>query len=1172
MKKTVLLMTVFLLILSLTLPAYAAEQTQDNLVISLTADAKDGSSPITAVLTVENVGEEAVTELELELLVPDGYVLAEGNGDQTLDTLDVGESVELTVVYQKEQAEVLPEEPTPETGDFSAVVLIILVAGAAVALIVGGKPMARRMLCVVICVAMLGGVVAMPAQAQGLQKKEAQISVNVTVDGEDLELSAVVRYLPSEADIDTDGDGIADYLEELLGSDPTDPDSDDDGIGDYDEIMHTDTNPTMTDTDGNGVADGDEDADGDGVSNLRELELGTSLTKTDTDSDGISDGQELELGLDPLADDTDGDGVADGYELELGTNPAAAESSFTISQSEGMASVNLELEGQQVNTLSIKAVNNEVLFPESIPGYMGQAYDFSVDGGFDTADISFSFDPQILADGAEPVIYYFNEETQTLEALETTVVDGVATTTVEHFSTYILLNRTVYDESFTWEDIWESTGSSGTAEVVLVIDDSASMSYFGDNNDPDNLRLTEAQNLIDELPDGAKIGVVRFASKTELLTKVLTSSKDTAKSFLTDSYFTSSGSYTYMYTAINEAMGLFETTDEDILRAVIVITDGYAHDYSSLHSSTVTKALNNGVVIMTVGLGDEAANATYLKTLAEATGGDYRLAGTASDLAQTIIEVNKSIDLNLDTDGDTIPDYYEDNMVTFNGQSIALDKYKKDTDGDGLADNKEIAIELVYNEDQTQVYVKGTMYSSPTLVDTDFDGTTDLTDGSPMEGSFSGVLTTAYATSNVDCEMDYRWFFGDNTVYNSAMSKVSILFAAELYAGSTLQLSDSSGANTTTGTSITAAMNYFGLSNVSDVSLSTLYSDKHLSEVAVGHRTVTYNGVTKTILAVAVRGTNGTIEEWSSNCDIGDLSTDTSTDDWVNTLNHKGFDIAAKRIERIVDNYISNQGLKSSQLVYWVTGHSRGAAIANIIGADLEDAGKTAFTITFAAPNTTLATNAASYKTIFNVINEDDFVPCLPMEAWGYTVYGRSTTTLSIRESFEKEWESTTGISNYNSDANNMDKCVAAIAAIMPDGSDPRVEGFRYTCSCHGDGSDDTITITNKGMSESSREGAIAKIPECALDCCIITRYDGGLVSGWNFDVCQTPAYLMQLLAAYMGGAISEYRFAVELNIADRYENAKTAIIAAGLSGIAHPHYFESYYVLANNVTAADFA
>ncbi len=64
------------------------------------------------------------------------------------------------------------------------------------------------------------------------------------------------------------------------------------------------------------------DKDGDGMSDVREQELGTSPEETDTDGDTIPDRLEIEVyGTDPLNPDTDGDGFPDGLELLQGFNP-----------------------------------------------------------------------------------------------------------------------------------------------------------------------------------------------------------------------------------------------------------------------------------------------------------------------------------------------------------------------------------------------------------------------------------------------------------------------------------------------------------------------------------------------------------------------------------------------------------------------------------------------------------------------------------------------------------------------------------------------------------------------------------------------------------------------------------------------------------------------------------
>ena len=87
----------------------------------------------------------------------------------------------------------------------------------------------------------------------------------------------------------------------------------------------------------------------------------------------------------------------------------------------------------------------------------------------------------------DPVIYYFNEESQLLEELETTVNGNVASAKVEHFSKYILLNKTVFKGSFNWMDVWTSDGYIGI-QIVFVIDDSGSIA----SNDRTRQRLTVA--------------------------------------------------------------------------------------------------------------------------------------------------------------------------------------------------------------------------------------------------------------------------------------------------------------------------------------------------------------------------------------------------------------------------------------------------------------------------------------------------------------------------------------------------------------------------------------------------------------------------------------------------------------------------------------------------------
>lgn len=76
------------------------------------------------------------------------------------------------------------------------------------------------------------------------------------------------------------------------------------------------------------VAPAGPDADGDGLSDDREAELGTDPVAADSDDDGVMDAMELDLGTDPLNPDTDGDRFLDGAELERGTDPLDRQSAY----------------------------------------------------------------------------------------------------------------------------------------------------------------------------------------------------------------------------------------------------------------------------------------------------------------------------------------------------------------------------------------------------------------------------------------------------------------------------------------------------------------------------------------------------------------------------------------------------------------------------------------------------------------------------------------------------------------------------------------------------------------------------------------------------------------------------------------------------------------------------
>jgi|GEM_PF-1934827 len=103
-----------------------------------------------------------------------------------------------------------------------------------------------------------------------------------------------------------------------------DGDTDDDGLSDDFEITYFSStiSPKLNDTDNNGISDADQDTDSDGLTNLEEQLHGTNPLNSDSDQDGLSDYDEINTHeTSPNNPDMDEDGISDGKEIHLGLDP-----------------------------------------------------------------------------------------------------------------------------------------------------------------------------------------------------------------------------------------------------------------------------------------------------------------------------------------------------------------------------------------------------------------------------------------------------------------------------------------------------------------------------------------------------------------------------------------------------------------------------------------------------------------------------------------------------------------------------------------------------------------------------------------------------------------------------------------------------------------------------------
>ena len=151
----------------------------------------------------------------------------------------------------------------------------------------------------------------------------------------------------------------------------------------------------------------------------------------------------------------------------------------------------------------------------------------------------------------------------------------------------------------------------------------------------------------------------------------------------------------------------------------------------------------------------------------------------------------------------------------------------------------------------------------------------------------------------------------------------------------------------------------------------------------LARKNVQVNGETYYIYSIVVRGTKRTsVPEWLSDLDVGQ------------SADHDGFVFASFDITRSITAHITTPKEKN---ILWITGHSRGAAVANYIAGLLMSSNNryvnsdAIHAYTFACPNFTKNPNT-TYN-IYNFNFEEDLVPQVPLESWGYGRHGKTYQT-----------------------------------------------------------------------------------------------------------------------------------------------------------------------------------
>ena len=236
---------------------------------------------------------------------------------------------------------------------------------------------------------------------------------------------------------------------------------------------------------------------------------------------------------------------------------------------------------------------------------------------------------------------------------------------------------------------------------------------------------------------------------------------------------------------------------------------------------------------------------------------------------------------------------------------------------------------------------------------------------------------SGYATTSVN--WDDAWFNTSSYTYNHDLATTAAVLAASAYTEKNIEAALRDGLG-------------FDSCDPVEHHPSDGGYDGNYDQVGYSIETrATSNGVP--IIAVIVRGTPGN-GEWLSNLNVADTlkGSDTET--------HEGFALAASKVLEAFKGYVGGNGIDLDKARVLITGHSRGASVANILGAELNDgkgdvngalSPERIYDFTFESPTTTLSSSRgdSSYDNIFNIVNPEDVITRVPLCEWGYGRYGR---------------------------------------------------------------------------------------------------------------------------------------------------------------------------------------
>lgn len=216
------------------------------------------------------------------------------------------------------------------------------------------------------------------------------------------------------------------------------------------------------------------------------------------------------------------------------------------------------------------------------------------------------------------------------------------------------------------------------------------------------------------------------------------------------------------------------------------------------------------------------------------------------------------------------------------------------------------------------------------------------------------------------------WFDESATTYNHDLAIASLALSGAAY----VDASDET---------VIAGLKALGFSGEDPHYIKPTQDNRDTVSYTFAKKELYADGKKHTLVAVVVKGTSAD-DEWYSNFDVGTGKI------------HKGFGIAAAGLMEEFNKYV---GEINGPVKFLVTGHSRGAAVANLVAAELTKRNalpnahspiaygqKNVYGYTFATPKASMDGTEAGYENIYNILNPEDLVTRVALSDWGFNHYG----------------------------------------------------------------------------------------------------------------------------------------------------------------------------------------